>query len=122
MSLIRIAAQRPEDKQRDITSWVNRSKTSMSKTAADFKVKVEAQPAVVDGRLLPAPVLEYGSPSHYYAGSVGAWNMVKVRYFPVRLDKFSLHPKRDRGNPRAQPCIAYKRLHYFRPCCTIVLH
>ena len=73
----------------------------MSKTAADFKVKVEVQPAVVDGRLLPAPVLEYRSPSHYYAGSVGAWNMVEVRYFPVRLDKFSLHPKRDRGNPQS---------------------
>lgn len=79
VALIKIAAQRPEDKRRDINNWVRESSPSMQKTAQEFKVQVENQPATVQGRLLPAPVLEYGKPSHHYAGSSGAWNMLNVR-------------------------------------------
>jgi eukaryotic translation initiation factor 2C len=79
VKLIRIAAQRPADKQRDINAWVEQSKPHMKKTARDFEVEVEQQPVTVPGRLLPAPVLEYGKPPHQYAGTSGAWNMVNVR-------------------------------------------
>lgn len=78
VSLIKIAAQRPADKRRDINTWVTRSRPSMTQTQTKFGVKMEQQPATVPGRLLPAPVLEYKKPSHYYAGSGGAWNMVNV--------------------------------------------
>ena len=42
-------------------------------------LQVEGKPITVQGRLLPAPVIQYGHPKNYYAGTTGAWNMVDVR-------------------------------------------
>lgn len=44
-----------------------------------FNLMLDNRPAEVNGRLLPAPVIQYGSPKNYYAGTTGAWNMVDVR-------------------------------------------
>ena len=45
-----------------------------------FKLECETKTCgQVDGRLLPAPVLQYGQPKNYYAGTTGSWNMVDVR-------------------------------------------
>ena len=81
-TLVRRAAQRPDDKQADIGAWVGKSTTMMARTEKDFGLKVDKQPAKVQGRLLPAPVIQYGSPQHYYAGTTGAWNMKDVRHPP----------------------------------------
>lgn len=83
-TLVRRAAQRPDDKQADIGAWVGKSTTMMARTEKDFGLKVDKQPAKVQGRLLPAPVIQYGSPQHYYAGTTGAWNMKDVRHPPPR--------------------------------------
>jgi eukaryotic translation initiation factor 2C len=77
--LVKIAAQRPEDKRKDINSWTQKSTTMMAGVEKSFGIQVDKQPAVVNGRLLPAPVIEYRKPSHYYAGTTGAWNMRDVR-------------------------------------------
>lgn len=76
--LVKIAAQRPEDKRRDIGTWIQKSSKSMARSAETFGIAVDQKPAAVNGRLLPAPVIEYSQPSHYYAGTTGAWNMKDV--------------------------------------------
>lgn len=82
-NLVRKAAQRPEDKRNDITAWVHKATTMMGKVEQGFGLKVEKTPATVPGRLLPAPVIQYGAPQHYYAGTTGAWNMKDVRAPPL---------------------------------------
>ena len=77
--LVKIAAQRPEDKRRDISTWIQNNTTDMAKSAQSFKIAVDSKPSAVNARLLPAPVIEYQQPSHYYAGTTGAWNMKDVR-------------------------------------------
>lgn len=79
--LVKIAAQRPEDKRRDIGTWIQKSSKGMGKSAQDFGLAVEQKPSAVNARLLPAPVIEYQQPGHYYAGTTGAWNMKDVRFF-----------------------------------------
>lgn len=78
-NLVRRAAQRPEDKRGDIGAWVQKASTMMATVEKGFGLKVDKQPATVQGRLLPAPVIQYGAPQHYYAGTTGAWNMKDVR-------------------------------------------
>lgn len=77
--LVKIAAQKPEQKRADIGTWIQKSSKSMTKSAQTFGIAVDQKPAAVNGRLLPAPVIEYSQPSHYYAGTTGAWNMKDVR-------------------------------------------
>jgi hypothetical protein len=83
--LVKIAAQRPEDKRRDIGTWIQKSSKGMAKSAQSFGIAVDSKPAVVNGRLLPAPVIEYAQPSHYYAGTTGAWNMKDVRMLSLSV-------------------------------------
>jgi eukaryotic translation initiation factor 2C len=78
-NLVRKAAQRPDEKRQDISSWIGKASTMMGGVEKNFGLKVAKEPVTVDGRLLPAPVIEYGSPQHYYAGTTGAWNMIDVR-------------------------------------------
>lgn len=78
-NLVRRAAQRPEDKRNDIAAWVQKASTMMGNVEKGFGLKFDKQPATVQGRLLPAPVIQYGAPQHYYAGTTGAWNMKDVR-------------------------------------------
>lgn len=78
-NLVRKAAQRPADKRDDIAAWVQKATTMMAQVERGFGLKVDKQPAQVTGRLLPAPVIQYGAPQHYYAGTTGAWNMKDVR-------------------------------------------
>lgn len=66
--LVKIAAQRPEDKRRDIGTWIQKSSKSMARSAQTFGIAIDQKPSAVNGRLLPAPVIEYKQPSHYYAG------------------------------------------------------
>ena len=77
--LVKIAAQRPEDKRRDIGTWIQKSSKGMANAAKTFGIQVEQKPSAVNARLLPAPVIEYKQPAHYYAGTTGAWNMKDVR-------------------------------------------
>jgi eukaryotic translation initiation factor 2C len=80
--LVKIAAQRPEDKRKDIGTWIQKSSKGMAKSAQSFGITVDNKPSAVNGRLLPAPVIEYAQPSHYYAGTTGAWNMKDVCILP----------------------------------------
>jgi hypothetical protein len=78
-NLVRKAAQHPTDKQKDISQWRERSEASWAMSKAQFGVDIAKEPVTANGRLLPAPVLQYAQPKNYYAGTVGAWNMVDVR-------------------------------------------
>jgi eukaryotic translation initiation factor 2C len=81
-NLVRKAAQPPDTKRRDIEEWMGKAAKNFSQVNQQFQLNLEKTPALVEGRLLPAPVIQYGSPKNYYAGTTGAWNMVDVRSFP----------------------------------------
>jgi eukaryotic translation initiation factor 2C len=77
-NLVRKAAQPPEQKRGDIATWMAKKVESFAQSKRDFGIDIDSQPVTVDGRLLPAPVLQYGQPKNYYAGTTGAWNMINV--------------------------------------------
>jgi hypothetical protein len=78
-NLVRKAAQPPSVKQQDIVQWMEKSGSAWSQSKTQFGVSVAKEPITANGRLLPAPVLQYAHPKNYYAGTVGSWNMVDVR-------------------------------------------
>jgi eukaryotic translation initiation factor 2C len=77
-NLVRKAAQPPEQKRGDIATWMTKKGDLFAQAKRNFGLSVSSEPVVCDGRLLPAPVLQYGEPKNYYAGTTGAWNMIDV--------------------------------------------
>ena len=63
----------------DIAEWIGKAQPMFRQVAQGFQLQIDQKEAVVEGRLLPAPVIQYGQPKNYYAGTTGAWNMVDVR-------------------------------------------
>jgi hypothetical protein len=67
--LVRMAAQKPNDKKRDIEEWMRKTKGKRGEAEKDFNLTISSSPVDVDGRFLPTPVIEYKQPVHYYSGA-----------------------------------------------------
>lgn len=77
--LVRMSAQKPHEKKQDIESWMRKTQGKRAEVEREFGLTISSNPAEVDGRFLPTPVIEYKHPQYYYSGTAGAWNMKQVR-------------------------------------------
>lgn len=103
-NLVRKAAQPPDVKRKDIADWMGKAANSFKSVQTAFNLQIDSQPAMVEGRLLPAPVIQYGHPKNYYAGTTGAWNMIDVRCLATARDLPLRRPCRKRSRLVARSC------------------
>lgn len=67
--LVRMAAQKPFEKLKDIEQWMTKTEPKRREVENDFGLTISSSPVEVEGRFLPVPVIEYKQPQHYYSGT-----------------------------------------------------
>ncbi|RMZ53214.1 hypothetical protein APUTEX25_005203, partial [Auxenochlorella protothecoides] len=79
--IIKIAAQRPGDRLAAIDHAVNRQAAFPDDpTARAFGLSISSRTVEVGARVLPNPMLAYGSPGRYDPKGGGSWNLRDVRF------------------------------------------
>lgn len=90
-NLVRYAAQKPNDKIRDISTWASGAQAPWASVIGKFGMAVDNKMKQVTGRVLPPPTIGYGVPANYFAGTVGAWNMeVRLMFILSHTHAFTL--------------------------------
>ncbi|CAJ1979202.1 unnamed protein product [Sphenostylis stenocarpa] len=80
-ALLRATCQRPRDREISITQIVRQSNFRTDKFAKQFQIQVREDPAVLEARVLPPPMLKY----HGAGGEsqveprMGQWNMINKK-------------------------------------------
>ncbi|XP_027910145.1 protein argonaute 5 [Vigna unguiculata] len=80
-ALLRATCQRPRDREDSIRQTVRQSKFSTDKFAQHFQIKVREDPALLEARVLPPPMLKYhgsGGESQVQP-RMGQWNMINKK-------------------------------------------
>jgi len=78
--IIKLAAQRPQDK----VGYIRESAAELASHGRGMMetwgLQMDSNLTSVDARVLPQPVLAYGNPAAFDVGTKGAWNLQNVRF------------------------------------------
>ncbi|KAG4979910.1 hypothetical protein JHK82_033152 [Glycine max] len=77
-NLLRASCQRPRDRENSIRQVVRQSNFSTDKFVSHFGIQVREDPALLDARVLPAPMLKYHDTGRESSvePKMGQWNMI----------------------------------------------
>ncbi|GAB4819183.1 hypothetical protein N2152v2_006229 [Parachlorella kessleri] len=80
--MIKVAAQRPDDKARNVEALIHtKAAFQADPTLKAFNMRVNTRMMEVPARVLPEPVLAYGSPANFEPPrGQGSWNLRDVRF------------------------------------------
>ncbi|RZB74928.1 Protein argonaute 5 isoform B [Glycine soja] len=82
-NLLRASCQRPRDRENSIRQVVRQSNFSTDKFVSHFGIQVREDPALLDARVLPAPMLKYHDTGRESSvePKMGQWNMIDKKMF-----------------------------------------
>ncbi|KAK6287587.1 hypothetical protein POUND7_013766, partial [Theobroma cacao] len=80
-ALLKATCKRPPDRERDIRRMVSNNNFNGEERVSEFGIHVGQELALVEARVLPAPVLKYHDtgPEKSVKPSKGAWNMINKK-------------------------------------------
>lgn len=73
-AMLRATCQRPPDREQSINKMVGCNNYNNDNLVKEFGLRVKAEPALIDARVLPPPMLQYLGKQE--APQVGCWNMI----------------------------------------------